>query len=98
MNLQQLKTECKRPCCGLDHDDGKFFSAMEWFFFSPPLTTMVFQWFNTVEPSPLNVFEPLVSMFFFLILGAMVNICLEVKNDRRNSGGTLRQKFNLLDI
>ena len=33
--------------CPLDHSDGQFFSAMEWlmFFFRPPLTTMVFQWF-----------------------------------------------------
>ena len=31
----------------LDHDDGQFFRAMEWlmFFFRPPLTSMVFQWF-----------------------------------------------------
>ena len=31
----------------LDHNDGQFFRAMEWlmFFFRPPLTSMVFQWF-----------------------------------------------------
>ena len=31
----------------VDHSDGQFFCAMEWlmFFFRPPSTTMVFQWF-----------------------------------------------------
>ena len=39
--------EYRRPLSGLDHNDGPFFSAMEWlmFFFRPPLTTMFFQWF-----------------------------------------------------
>ena len=31
----------------LDHNDGQFFRVMEWlmFFFRPPLSSMVFQWF-----------------------------------------------------
>ena len=35
------------PINSLDHNDGRFFRAMEWlmFFFRPPLPSMVFQWF-----------------------------------------------------
>ena len=42
----------------IDHNDGQFFRVMEWlmFFSRPPLTSMVFNGFKNVEPSPLNVF------------------------------------------
>ena len=49
-NVVPLSDWARCPQCialHLDHSDGHFFSAMEWlmFFFRPPLTTMVFQWF-----------------------------------------------------
>jgi len=41
-----------------DYNDGQFFRAMEWLmvFFRPPLRSMVFNDFDNVGPSPLNVF------------------------------------------
>ena len=53
----------------LDHDDGQFFRAMEWlmFFFRPPLTSMVFQWFWQCWTITIECFlraQPLVSMVF----------------------------------
>ena len=38
---------CHLSAAPLDHSDGQFFSAMEWlmFFFRPPSSPMVFQWF-----------------------------------------------------
>ena len=53
----------------VDHNDGPFFSAMEWlmFFFRPPLTTMVFQWFYHHWTITIECFwrvQPLVSMVF----------------------------------
>ena len=44
-NVKALKRwHIDRP---VDHNDGQFFKAVEWlmFFFRPPLTIMVFQWF-----------------------------------------------------
>ena len=41
------KNDVPKMLLAVDHDDGQFFRAMEWlmFFFRPPLTSMVFQWF-----------------------------------------------------
>jgi len=53
----------------VDHNDGQFFRAMEWlmFFFRPPLTSMVFQWFWQRWTITIECFlraQPLVSMVF----------------------------------
>ena len=57
------------PIPNLDHNDGQFFRAMEWlmFFFRPPLTSMVFQWFWYCWTITIECFwraQPLVSMVF----------------------------------
>ena len=78
----------KKSSPGVDHNDGPFFSAMEWlmFFFRPPLTTMVFQWFYHHWTITIECFwrvQPLVSMVFqcfFEILRPMVNDGLEVND------------------
>ena len=54
---------------GVDHNDGQFFRAMEWlmFFFRPPFTSMVFQWFWYRWTITIECFwraQPLVSMVF----------------------------------